>query len=368
MRIIIPLLTFGAALIASEFKFDGSFRADLWTQSELDSESSFKSPNTFSNHDILVNGHFFMDEGISASLSINTHSKSEKNSSTFPYGRSRPEIKSDQFSRPEIYGYSLNWDLAENARLSMGYFPYSFGGVNSLNIYSYKKDYSSVIKERFIHGFSVKAGGIEAYVGIPDTKNRSLSAFANYQFRLADTPESKFFIKPMIELTFNQGRNRNFIAATDFHLSGPFHAMEYTVDGSFAILPHKGDNTYSILVEPSLRYGFFSLGSGLYHAWLAKKEISASLQTDLPVQQFFYLEPLFDIHPKFSIGIPFSVHNQSTQAPKDLMYLVQPTFYLFPTKNAQIDLFIGYSYTEKALHTFNSGDGFMLGAQAILDF
>lgn len=369
---LLPLAS--ATLFAGQFNFDGYINLDFWQEWELNSNDEVEAPNHYANHDLYLSGEFAIDEGLYAQVSALTYSSvkdenGDRVATPLPYGRATFSDLESSASNWELFDYSFNWNFTENGTLSLGKFVYAFGELEKLNALSYAPLYSAVIAERSIYGLGVNAGGIQTYLGYPDTKMRSLSLFSTYEIGIINNPKVKFTATPMLEFTLNQGRNRNFILGSKYHYSSSFTFAEYAIDGSLALLPHDGETTWAFNTEPSINFDWFSIGGGYYHALLAYDNRAASRQTDMPAQQIIWVEPVFELISWINLGFPYSWHNASVDAGEDTVWMFGPALYMYPTENADLRFFIEYQKREiPYLGSPYAGDGWATGFEATLDF
>lgn len=371
MKNLLPLffIASAATTFANDLEYSGSLWTNLWTDWAIDSTDQFTSPENYNNTDFYLNTTYKMDLGLSASVGFYAGSQDKAGNNGIPLGRTEVADWDNQINEITIDTYSANWEVAENGVVGLGRYLYSFGGVDNYYPYSYATTYSSVLAERYITGFGLMAGGVEAYIGIPGTKNRSISFYATYPIELMNSATENFTIQPMLEYTSNQGRSRNFNVGAKYHYSSGNDEYQYALDGTMSMMPYKGSTTYTLLTEPSFKMGAFSVGLGYYHAFLADNSVAAGLQTDLPDKQFFYVEPLIEVNDILSFGLPYSWHDRSENSYYDEAWLGGANIYVYPTENVELKFFANYVLNHGPFHTFSeSGDSFMTGFEAHLEF
>ena len=66
-------------------------------------------------------------------------------------------------------------------------------------------------------------------------------------------------------------------------------------------------------------------------------------QTFSEDERMFYIEPSLDLHKKFSMGFAYEFHDPSKEIDGDSRHFLGPSFYLYPTVEAEIIFWAGYN-------------------------
>ena len=69
----------------------------------------------------------------------------------------------------------------------------------------------------------------------------------------------------------------------------------------------------------------------------------------------FYIESSLALHPKLSMGFAYEFHDPSTEQHNDSRHFVGPSFYLYPTVEAEIIFWAGYNICSKGANHFSMG-------------
>ncbi len=372
---VMILLSIAASLFAAKAEFSGNLNTDLWSHYPIhtvDDEFELQAPDNYSYHEIFLNSKFTLDEGVFLDFTLATYAQNLNDevysTSSFPYGKAKAEDADSKFSGFELYGYQAGWEFQKDATISIGHFPYSSGAVENLRTFGNIVTNSGFIKEHYITGLGFDAGGLIAYVGVPDSKNRSFSFFTSFDLEFAIDKNMTMALKPTIEYTSNQGRSRNLNIGSEYSLSGSTPSFEYQVDGVLGLQPYHDEKTYTVLIEPAINFGVVSLGMGYYQAFLAMGDVAANLQTDLEVEQFAYIEPLFELHEKVSLGLPVSWYNTSTDVEGDDNLISGVSVYLYPTEKTQVLFWGDYQLNRNDFLDMGSDESMTMGIEASLEF
>jgi hypothetical protein len=116
------------------------------------------------------------------------------------------------------------------------------------------------------------------------------------------------------------------------------------------VIPYYKDETYTYLIEPSFKYGFISLGTGMFYADLARENEDPRKQIDMPGQYFLYVNPVAEVTPKVSMGVNYEYHDHSFKATKDVRHVLTPVTYLYPNENMAIMALMGMTMDQNWDH------------------
>jgi len=335
---------------ATDVSFSGSMIADI--ESNLDHSWN---PHNSANQDIDLTVRAQFDEKTAVELYITNYS-TVTDSTT---GESRAslvrsvepgraaEIVDDEsrWGTLAFDGIQFQWEFSPLATLLVGDVSWSGG---TMDYYGYRStsDYGSVMKLTTVRGIGFQLGD-DAVVnlGAPDANNKAVWGFASYSWRLLDLTNEKWLLRPMGDLVFkNGGRNHRWTFGVENEYSSSKDNHEVALKAAWGARPYNDGTTHSFLVEPSFKYKRVSVAGTFYQAKLARKDSSITLQTDIPEQQFAYLEPGVEITPKFSIGLAGEWHNPSLEDNAGEYYACVPTFYLYPSEKMSLTAWTKYQW------------------------
>jgi len=364
-KISLSLLAIASMATATEVTFSGAMSADV----ESNFSPSWKQVNS-ANQDLTLTTRAQFEEKTAVELRISNYSTVKNPLDTNQRIASvvrgvepgRQAAISDSASRwgaMHFDGIQFQWEFSRMAKLIVGDLVYS-AGQTSYYGYSWAREYGAIMKENRLRGLGFKlADQGEIYLGAPDANDRAIWGYATYGGSLIKRTDEKLFLRGLGDLVFkNGGRERRWTLGGEGEYSKAMTNYNYGGKLDFGLRPYAGTYTYTWLVEPSFSYKKFSLGATYYQALLAKQDSSVKLQTDIPEEQFVYVEPIISVNQKFSVGLSGEWHNPSTSVKDDDYVLASPTFYLYPaekmtltfwqrneweTKNAHYSLGLGLS-------------------------
>jgi len=179
-----------------------------------------------------------------------------------------------------------------------------------------------------------------------NTKDKALTLFGTYAIPLLRTRTEGLVVTPFLEINWNQGRTRVWNMGTEASWSSKWRSVEYAVEGSAAYLDVRERPVWTLLAEPSFGVGAFSLGLGAYWAVLNGTSAAAKAQElselDLPVELFWYVEPMIMVGRKTAFSLPVSWHNPQFDVEGDDFWMMGLAFTLWPTRDAELDSELRY--------------------------
>ena len=318
--------------------FSGSFENSLRTD-----YSKRWDPNYYSNHDFQFKSTIRLDQGASALIGIRSLSLDSLGQVTpISYGRASAEASSVRSANVNIDLMAFMWEMMPGATLRLGDNRFIAGSVSSVDHYDSRRLFGTIFKERTLRGIGLKASGFEGAIGLTTTKNDALEAILTYNLPVIENRIQTLYVKPILSIVKNGGRDRPWLVGSEFAYNTHWNQMAIVAKGSGTFLPDPVSENYTqtVLVEPALSYGPFSVGFGLYHAFLADENRSAIEQTEIPVQQFASIEPMMNMWAnKIAVSLPVSWNEPTYSRSNDEFVTYKPTLAVFPS--AQSAFFVG---------------------------
>jgi len=367
-KIICSLLGCAALVSATDVSFKGSMTADL--ESNLDKSWV---PHNSANQDITLTTRAAFDEKTAVELYITNYSTVTDTSTgatkasvvrSVEAGRSASFTDGDsRWGNLKFDGIQFQWEFSPLVTLQVGDLTWSGGSMNYYG-YSWAQEYGTIMKETYVRGVGFQLGeDAQVSVGAPDANNKALWGYASYGWKVIQTDNEKWLLKPMGDLVFkNGGRNHRWTLGSESEYSRSMGDNHIAMKAAWGMRPYDGASSHTFLIEPSFNHKRFSLAGTFYQAKLARKNDSISLQTDIPEQQFAYLEPSVEITQKFSVGVSGEWHNPSLENTVGEYYACVPTFYLYPSEKMDITFWGKYQWM------MHDGDLFGLGMSAKVNF
>jgi hypothetical protein len=337
----------GAGLIATTYAQDnvsisGELKSDMGVYFDTDFDYS-----TQANHELSLSLEGTIDEGVGAQVDILAATTQSADSTAQSHFRSRDLGASiidgaSLYSSLALDGIRMYWDFVENGRFLFGDLSYNHG---STSYYGWQSgDYSAILPDQNIRGIGMEVADGVFYIGAPDNGNDfGITAYASYDIALINKASAQWSLSPIFDIVLSgNARFHNHTMGLESEYSSSLGSLDYSALIAFGILPFEGEQSYTILAEPSLGYENFSLGMIWYQAILADSEQSYNKQTYMPEQQLMVLEPGFSFHPKFALGLPLEYHNISLDETDDSYARVSPSLYVYPTLNAELSFWGAY--------------------------
>lgn len=359
LKSLVCLSLLSLSAFAVEVEYHGDATIDYFgafSEERIDS-------NTANNvhHDIEVEGHFKFNEGIGMVLGIATTSLNNGVQSVGPRGNRPLNTLDDdlkgQAQRVDLADAYLSWNFTDGASFMFGRFQRAAGSINSYRPYRRNVFYSPIFKERTINaGLGLQASDFFGYIGTAGEEYDNVNIFLSYDAPLINSRKQTLNIQPIIDFRFNDAESRKWHLGLDNDYSSSFKDLEYSIHNVIGWMAHYESSTWNFLLEPNLKYNGFSLGMGYYYASLATPPASrpnadnyeallqrnaVTQQTDMPVQEFYYIEPFIPVTPKWAIGLPISRHDPSVYVEDDHFWEYGIAGYVYPTDVAEVGIQVG---------------------------
>ena len=340
------VLALAAASFAVDVELHGDINADFASYWDKDF-----SPTNAANQDLKLEGKVLLDENVSVSIFGRSHSNYVTEDSTTETSMVRHENrathmgdKDNRWTAFNFDGIQLAWQFTPLARVVFGDLTYNAGAF-SYYYWRNTEDYAVILRDQSIRGVGFEVENGKAYIGATDNNSHSLATFITYSFDLVSRTEERFTITPSFDWIFGKeiGRSYTYAIGTEVQYTKSTNTFNYGITATWGTHPYQGHGVHTFLVEPSLNYRFFNLAASYYQALLADKDSSVVDQTFSEDERMFYIEPSLDLHKKFSMGMAYEFHDPSTEIDGDSRHFIGPSFYLYPTVEAEIVFWIGYN-------------------------
>lgn len=361
-KISLPLLAIASFASAAEVSLHGTVEADL--ANNLD--KSWKSNNS-ANQDIDLTVRSEFDEKTAVEVYITNYSTTPVPGDTTGAteasvirsvdGRqARIDDENSRWGSWAFDGLQFQWEFYRKAKFVLGDLTWSGGAMNYYG-YSSSQEYGSISKDTWVRGVGFELGDRgSVYLGAPDANNHAVWGYAGYTFSLVDRTEEKWSVRPLGDMVFkNGGRERRWTFGTETDYSRSLQAWNYGIHAAWGALPYHSKTSYTFLVEPSLNIGDFSLAGTFYQALLGDEDAAAADQTDIPSEQFVYIEPGISVHPKFSMGLGGEYHDFDMDSDGNKFWAAVPTFYLYPSEEVSITFWTKYQWVIKGADLMSFG-------------
>ena len=377
-KLIMPLAISSAATLAldADFEVHGDVNMDYASYFDRDFD-----PTNAGNQDIDLALHVHLDENISVVVMGTTHStfvneNGELQESEVRHGLARSTAMGSEgrYNSFDFDGVQFRWNVSHDVTLIFGDMTYSAGAFN----YYFWRDpsrYAVITREESLRGFGAEVGNEKYgkgafYMGASDDTDHTLSMFATYAFPLLNHPDEHLIIKPSLDWVFGQdiGRPYTYVLGTEIDYSKSYDKFNYGIYAVWGLHPYKGKGTHSFLFEPSMNYAIFNLSATFFYAIL-DKDYAAEDQLMTDDQMLFAIEPSFNIHKKYTMGVSYEYHDPDREVHKDDFHFLGMNHYIYPTMNTEIVAWYGYNFTGKDNNDTPFGKGrFSLGLSGKASF
>lgn len=352
------VLLAAAAAFAVDVELHGEIDADYASYWDKDF-----SPTNAANQDIKLEGKLLLDENVSVSIKGRSHSNYVSDSGAVGTAKVRHENRAtamgdaeNRWTAFDFDGIQLSWQFTPLVRVVFGDLTYNAGGF-SYYYWRDTEDYAVILRDQNIRGVGFEVENGKAYIGASENNSHSLATFISYGFDLISRTEERFTITPSLDWVFGKEISRSYTYAlgTEVQYSKSTNLFNYGITATWGMHPYKGHGVHAFLVEPSFNYRFFNLAASYYQALLADTDKPASEQIMTEDQRMFYIEPSLDLHKKFSMGMAYEFHDPSQEVDKDSRHFIGPSFYLYPTVEAEIVFWGGYNICATGANHFSMG-------------
>lgn len=352
-KMMVSLLILSTAIFAIEVDFEGFIGTDIATY--LD--ENWDAQNS-ANHKFYTTTTFKLDKKVSLDLRLAATSTTPDGEASYLRNRESAAHINDpdaQWGAFFFDGFVFNWEFTRLVSLQLGDLEYDFGQGSH---YSFRDcDFATIMANKVLKGAGFKLGEDgKIIIGLPETKSNAVWGFASYTIPILTRNDHKLAVSLAGDLVFkNGGRHQRYTAGAEVEYSRAFTNLDYGILAATGVIPYKGDNTYTILLEPSMSFKKFSLGASMYQAFLSDKTADLALQTNLPVQRYVIVEPGFAPLEQFAFGIAGEYHDRDVESTGNEYFAMTPNFYLYPIPDVGFTFWVSYRWNMKAKDTFALG-------------
>lgn len=355
MRQTILPIVLGSALIAcaAEVELHGQLNMDYASYFDEDFD-----PTNAANQDIDLSATAHLDENVSATVSVTTHStyidsNGVEQASEVRHGMARSTaMGSDgRFNGVDFDGAEIRWSVTNYVDLIFGDMTYSAGSFN----YYFWRDparYAVIMREESLRGIggefgNEKYGQGKIYFGASENAEATMALFGSYAFPLLNHVDEHLIVTPSIDWMFGNhiGRPNTYSLGVEVDYSKSVGNLNYGAYAVWGMHPYKGHNTHSFLIEPSFNIAFFNLGFSYFYAIL-DEDYTVDEQLFTEDQMLFAVEPSFDLSKKFTLGVSYEFRDHDVNADDEASFLGL-NFYVYPTLHTEVVIWAGYSFKDE---------------------
>jgi len=353
-----------------EVSFGGYLDADVWGDAD---------GNLFTNQELDLGTKLAWSEAVSVNVYATVLAGS------IPAGGGRP---GDRWAEVLFDGLDLTWQTGAGT-LTIGDLVYQYG---SFDYYFYKR-LSMITPERFTRGVSFLFGGSRltqtVLVGVADPADEP----ATYQVRSLSTEvievagsepaslSNAADIAAATEFTFAETQSLALYYGTRSDIVLPydktgslFAGMEYkgSLGDMLALKADfgyrgigEGSNTFSVLLEPALSLGDFSIATSYYQFF----DPDVTGMNYVGDELYGYIEPGYSFNETVALGLPLEVHTAEETAAEEAMvdrsaFWAVPTLYLYPA-----DGIAWWLWAQAVVPFADNGDNaYGAGSEIIVEF
>lgn len=359
-KMILPMVALTAGLAtAADVEFHGNVNFDYASYFDDDFD-----PTNAGNQDIDLSMKANLDENVSVVVSGTTHSTigATGEDSEVRHGKARSTAMGEdgRHNAFEFDGVQLRWDVSHDVSLIFGDMTYSAGAFN----YYFWRDtgrYAVINREENLRGFGTEFGNDKYghgafYFGASDRTDHTLDMFATYAFPMLNHPDEHLILTPSFDWVFGQdiGRGYTYTLGTEVDYSKSFEKFNYGIYAVWGLHPYKGSGVHSFLLEPSMNYSVFNLTMTYFYA-ITNSEYEAAPQLLTEDQKLFAIEPSFNLHKKYTMGVSYEFHDPDTEIHGDDYHFLGMNHYLYPTMKTELVFWYGYSFTDSDSSPYGDG-------------
>ena len=358
-----------AQSMAVEVTYKGDMTVDYF--GVFSDEASDSNSTHNAHHDFELEARIGLDEGMSATFGLASTSDINGQQSVGPRGYRSIGTYADDLdgkaNELDLADAYASWEFTPGASFQFGRWQHAAGSINTYRPYRRNVFYSPIFKERTVGlGFGVKAADFFGYLGAAGDSYDTYNLYLSYDAPLLNSRTQTLNVQPIVDFRINDSDTRKWHFGLDNDYSSSWNSIEYSIHNVVGYMAHFDESTWNLLLEPTFKYQGFSLGLGYYYASLAthppadtsnvnyEKNLARNgvyKQTDMPVQEFYYLEPYIPVSQKWAIGIPISRHDPNLFAKDDEFWEYGVTTYVYPTSTAQFGLQLGFQdYASDPVH------------------
>lgn len=354
-KLLLPLaLTAAGFTFAADIEVHGDVNLDYGSYFDKDF-----SPLNAANQDIDLSLQANLDENIHVVVNANTHSSfvnanGDLEASEIRHGFAHSAAISDSDNRYTGFnfdGAQLRWDVSHDVTLIFGDMTYNAGTFN----YYFWRDPSKnavIVRDESLRGFGAefgneKYGSGKFYMGASEDNDSTLAMYATYSLPMLNRPDEHLILTPSVDWFFgsNAARTYTYVLGLEVDYSKSFEMFNYGIYAVWGLHPYKGNGVHSFLLEPSMNYGVFNLGATFFYA-ITDSDYDTDPQLFTEDQMLFAIEPSFNLHKKFTMGIAYEYHDHDTEVHNDDYHYLGMNFYLYPTMKTEAVFWFGYNFNE----------------------
>ncbi|MCF0216322.1 MAG: hypothetical protein HUK21_07605 [Fibrobacteraceae bacterium] len=369
-KLLLPtLLTAAAFATAAEIEVHGNVNLDYASYFNEDFD-----PTNAANQDIDLSLKAQLDENVSVIVNGTTKSTyvgadSSVQASEIRHGLARSTAmgSNGRFNSFDFDGAQLRWDVTPDVGIIFGDMTYSAGQIN----YYFWRDpsrYAVIVREESLRGIGVEVGNEKygqgkLYFGASEDSESSMALFATYGLPLINRTNEHFVITPSLDWMFGDhiGRSHTYVLGTEIDYTKSLEKFNYGVYAVWGLHPYKGNGVHSFLLEPSMNYAVFNLSATFFHA-IVDEDYEAAPQIMTDAQQFFAIEPSFNLHKKLTLGLNYEYRDVDVNIEKDETHYGGLSFYVYPTLNTEVVIWMGYNFDD------NNDTDFAMGISGKAEF
>ncbi len=374
-KLILPLVMTAGLAAAADIEIHGNVNLDYASYFDDDF-----SPTNAANQDIDLSLKANLDENISIVVNANTHSNyvnanGDLEAAEVRRGFARSTAISDGDNRYTAFnfdGAQLRWDVSHEVALIFGDMTYSAGAFN----YYFWRDPSKnavIVRDETLRGIGFefgneKWGNGKFYFGASEDNDYSLAMFATYSYPMLNRPTEHLILTPSVDWMFGSdiGRSYTYTFGVEVDYSKSLENFNYGIYLAWGTHPYKGNGVHSFLLEPSMNYGIFNLGTSFFYA-ITDSDYEAAPQLFTDDQMLFSIEPSFNLHKKFTMGVSYEYHDKDSDIDDDEYHFLGMNFYLYPTMKTETVFWFGYNFSEEDNGPFKDSN-FALGMSVKASF
>ena len=376
-KLILPLAMATATIAAAaDIEVNGDINMDYASYFDRDFD-----PTNAGNQDIDLALKAHLDENLTVVVKGTTHStfvneNGDLQESEVRHGLARStamgsEGRNNSF---DFDGVQFRWDVSHQVALVFGDMTYSAGAFN----YYFWRDvsrYAVIVREQKLRGIGLDVGNDKygrgsLYLGASDNTDHTIALFATYAFPLLNHTDEHLIIPPSLDWVFGSDidRTHTYVLGTEVDYSKSFTKFNYGIYAVWGLHPYKGKGTHSFLLEPSMNYMIFNLAGTFFYA-ITDKDYETEPQLMTEDQMLLAVEPSFNIHKKYTMGVSYEYHDPDRETHSDSYQFLGMNHYLYPTMNTEIVFWYGYNFTGKHNNDTPFGKGrFSLGMSGKASF
>lgn len=350
-KIILPLALAAASFAtAADIEVHGDVNFDYASYFDGDFD-----PTNAGNQAIDLALQANLDENISVIVMGTTNSKTADGyDAEIRHGLSRSTAMGGdgRFTSFDFDGAQIRWAVTHDVSLVFGDMTYNAGAFN----YYFWRDasrYAVIVRDESLRGMGFefgneKYGQGKFYLGASEDTDHTVAMFATYGIPLLNHTDEHLILTPSLDWMFGSEINRpyTYVLGTEVDYSKSFEKFNWGVYAVWGLHPYKGKGVHSFLVEPSMNYTIFNLAATYFIA-LTDKDYAAAPQILTDDQMLFSVEPSFNLHKKYTMGVSYEYHDPDTEIDNDEFHFLGMNHYLYPTMKTELVFWFGYNFSDK---------------------